>query len=414
MRDIFLARQPICDRNLQVLAYELLFRGGDENRADIQNAAQATSQVLLNALVEFGLDNVVGSCPAYVNIPQVFLDFQCLPVDKERIVLEILEDVAPDEGVIALLQHLQCEGYRIALDDFVLSPATEALVPMAEIIKLDVRALGREETVFHVNELREYGVRTLLAEKVETMEEFEWCRDLGFDLFQGYFFCKPRMIRGRTASNNRLVSMQLLARLRDPRVETRELEAIIGRDPVLSYKLLNYINSSAVGVRCKVESIRKAISLLGLEPLRLMATLITLSRFDDKPRAIVNTGIMRAKMCEVLSKAIGRLDADAFYTVGLFSILDTLLDTTMSEALKTLPLSDELKGALLHFEGVHGNLLRCVVAIERGDWSGATSLGLSAEVLNKAWLEAIAASKACDRVLDSARGAAPRQRLQPA
>lgn len=414
MRDIFIARQPICDRSLEVVAYELLFRSGESNQANVQNAAQATSQVLLNALVEFGLDNLVGSCPAFVNIPQVFLDFQCLPVDKDRIVLEILEDVTPDDSVIAALQHLGTEGYRIALDDFDLNESTQALVPFAEIVKLDVRALGRERTQAHVKELRQHGVQSLLAEKVETMDEFEWCRAIGFDLFQGYFFCKPRLIQGRTVSNNRIVSMQLLAKLRDPKVQTRELETIIGRDPVLSYKLLNYINSSAVGVRRKVESIGKAINLLGLEPLRMMATLITLSRFDDKPRAIVNTGIIRAKMCEVLSRETRRTDPDTSYTMGLFSILDTLLDTTMSEALKSLPLSDDVNAALLRSEGVYGDVLRCVLAIERGDSSGAAPLGICPETLNKAWVEAIAAAEASDRILDSARVAPPKKKLQHA
>jgi EAL and modified HD-GYP domain-containing signal transduction protein len=169
-----------------------------------------------------------------------------------------------------------------------------------------------------------------------------------------------------------------------------------------------------VGVRRKVESIGKAIGLLGLEPLRMMATLITLSRFDDKPRAIVNTGIMRAKMCEVLSRAVCRPDADTFYTVGLFSILDTLLDTTMSEALKSLPLSDDVNAALLRSEGVYGDVLRCVLAIERGDSSGAADLGICPETLNKAWVEAIAASEASDRILDSTRTAAPQKKLQPA
>jgi EAL and modified HD-GYP domain-containing signal transduction protein len=421
MRDIFLARQPICDRDLQVVAYELLFRAGLENKAGVVNAAESTSQVLLNALVEFGLENLVGARPAFINIPQGYLDLQCLPVDKERIVLEILEDVTPDENVIAALRELGTQGYRIALDDFELNPTTEVLVPFAEIVKLDVLSLGRAKTEAHVKDLRRCGVRSLLAEKVETMEEFEWCRDLGFDLFQGYFFCKPRVIQGRAASGNRIVSMQLLARLRDPNVQTRELETIIGRDPALSYKLLNYINSSAVGVRCKVESIRKAISLLGLEPLRMMATLITLSRFDDKPRAIVSTGITRAKMCEVLGQALRRSDSDSFYTVGLFSILDTLLDTTMDEAVKSLPLCDDVKFALLHSEGLHGKILHCVLAAERGDMNGAAGLGLSSEVLGKAWVEAIATAEASDRLLDSTKTAAPppktaapRRPLQPA
>jgi EAL and modified HD-GYP domain-containing signal transduction protein len=229
----------------------------------------------------------------------------------------------------------------------------------------------------------------LLAEKVETQEEFKFCKELGFDYFQGYFFCKPEIIRGQRTPANRLTILQLLARLQDPEVDMRELETLISRDVALSYKLLRLINSPFYGLPRKVDSLRQALSLLGTRFITTWVSLLILSGIDDKPHELVVTAMVRAKMCELLGKALGRASTETFFTAGLFSALEALMDSPMEEVLKALPLSDDLVGTLLRHEGMFGAALHCVLAYERGEWQEAICPGLDTAAITAAYLQAI-------------------------
>lgn len=391
MQDVFVGRQPIYNTKLDVVAYELLFRSGTDNKANIIDDDQATGQVLLNTLVEIGLDNLVGERLAFINCTRKFiLDQDNLSFDKDRIVIEVLETIEPDDEIVEALQRVAEAGYKVVLDDFIYEEKYRRFVEIAETVKLDVSTLDRERLTENVQILRNYGIKQLLAEKVETIDEFEFCKELGFDLFQGYFLSRPKIVKGKSIPSNRIAAMQLLAKLQDPEVGYEELEKIVSRDVALSYKVLHYINSASIGQRKKIESLRQAIAMLGLHRLKTMATLITMAGINDKVQAVMNNALTRARMCELLASDLKRVDGETFYVVGLFSSLDVLMDNTMEEVLKTLPLTDDVKGALLHREGAMGEALRCAIAYEQNEWDNVHCLGIDPATIHQAYLQAVA------------------------
>jgi c-di-GMP phosphodiesterase len=394
MEDVFVGRQPIYDTGLDVVAYELLFRSGSENRSTIVDGDSATGRVLLNTLIEIGLDNLVGDRLAFINITRRFLtDPHLLAFDKDRIALEILETIEPDEDVIAAVRRVSEEGFRIVLDDFVYAEKYRELVELADVVKIDFRAMTREQLHAEVETLRDWGVRQVLAEKIETLDEFEYCQKLGFDLYQGYFLSRPKIVRGKAVRDSHVAALQLLAKMQQPDVDVTELAEIIGRDVRLSYKLLLYINSSAMGLPKRIESIRQAISMLGLKRLRMLATVFSLAGVNNKPQAIINIAMTRSIMCELLARALKRRDFDSFSVVGLFSTLDVLLDSSIEDVLKPLPLTDDVKQALLSFEGPMGAAYRCILAAERSEWDAIECPGLSRTQIHEAYLQAVAATE---------------------
>ena len=287
MSDIFIGRQPIYDRKLSVYAYELLFRDNTDNAAAVVDGDSATSKVLVNTFMELGLDNIVGSRPAFINLTRSFFtDQQVISLPRERVVLELLEDIEPDEEVVKGVRRLSEQGYTIALDDFIYHESLQPLVDLADIIKIDIMALDRGEVRDHVQQLRKYSTR-LLAEKVESREEHEFCMDLGFDYFQGYFLAQPKVIRGRRLPNNRLAILELMGRLQDPEITFDDLQELISSDPGFCYRILQYVNSAARGLNQEVDSIHRAITLLGLQAIKDMATMLSMARIDNKPTELV-------------------------------------------------------------------------------------------------------------------------------
>lgn len=389
MPDVFVGRQPIYDRGLTVVAYELLFRSGESNRAGVVDGDQATSQVLHNTFVEIGLDTIVGRKQAFINFTRDFIlqDYTAVfPAD--RVVIEVLEDIAVDAALLTAIRALSMQGYTIALDDFVLRDHLRPLLEVADIVKVDILTLDRPTLQENVTQLRQYNVR-LLAEKVETRDDFDFCRDLGFDYFQGYFLCRPDIVKGQRTPANRLVTLRLLAKLQDPETEFDELEEIISRDVSLSYKLLRLINAAIYGLPKKVESIRQALLLLGTKFITSWVSLIMLTGVNDKPQELMVTALVRGKMCELLAQAMQQANKEAFFTIGLFSVLDAMLDTPMPEVLKPLPLAEETSRALLYYEGIGGQMLRCVLAYERGNWDEVVCPGLDRRCIKEAYLQAI-------------------------
>jgi EAL and modified HD-GYP domain-containing signal transduction protein len=388
MPEVFVGRQPIFTRQLDVVAYELLFRSDEGNQARVMNGDQATSQVILNTFVEIGLDAIVGQKRAFINLTRDFLLHDYAPVfPAERVVLEVLEDIPVDAALIAAVRRLAAQGYTIALDDFIYHERLQPLVEVADIIKVDVLALDRRALREHSAALRQYNVR-LLAEKVETQEDFAYCQALGFDYFQGFFFCKPEIIKGHRVPANRFATLQLLAKLQDPAVHFRELEELISRDIALSYKLLRLVNSTFYALPRKVDSLRQALLLLGTEFITPWVSLIILSGIDDKPHELMMTAMVRAKMCELLAQAGGHSDTEAFFTAGLFSALEAIMDGTGEEVLRSLPLTDDLMAALLRYEGILGRVLHCTLAYERGDWQAVSCPGLDNTTITESYLQA--------------------------
>ena len=399
MEDIYIGRQPIYGRNLDVYAYELLFRGGEGNSADFVEGDRATSQVILNAFTEIGLDRVVGERLAFLNLTRGFIIGEYpLPVPHDRVVLEVLEDVRSEEPVLAGLKRLKSLGYQIALDDFVCTEETSGLLPFADIVKVDCLDQDEEQIRAQLEPLRAYDVK-LLAEKIETQEQFNSCRDLGFDYFQGFFLSRPNVICDKGMGPNRVNLLVLLAELQDPHITFERAHVIVSQDVALSYKLLRHINTVAYGLRRHIDSVRETLIFLGMDVIKNLASLFLLASLDDKPRDLLMTSMLRAKMCEMMARVHGRVDPNQAFTVGLFSTLDALMDAPMTAILERLPLVEELRVALLEREGVLGEILSSTLAYERGDWERVPCLGLSRGEIKAAFLSAVGWVDTVDREL---------------
>ena len=387
--EVFVGRQPIYTQQLDVFAYELLFRSGEMQHAGVTDGNQATAHVLVNTFLELGLDTLVGSKRAFVNLTRDFLlqDYS-LVFPADRVGLEVLEDVVVDADVLAALRNLSAQGYIIALDDFFYQEHLRPLVELADIIKIDVLASGRRTVAEQVKLLRQYDVQ-LLAEKVETQEDFTYYKTLGFEYFQGYFFCRPDVVKGQRSPTNRLMILELLAKFQSPGTTFRELEALISRDVTLSYKVLRAANAAIYTRARKVESIQQAVQLVGLTAITNIVSLFLLANIDDKPHELLITAMVRAKMCEQLAKLMQQSNSATFFTVGLLSVLDAFMDRPMPDILPALPLADEIVEALLAHAGMLGAILGCVLAYERGDWEAVQNLGCPSDLLVKTYLEAL-------------------------
>jgi len=385
----FVGRQPIYGRSIDMFAYELLFRHNEVNHATFTDGDAATAQVMLNTFVEIGLDHIVDDHLAFINLTRDFvLGNYYVALPNDRVVLEVLENMGVDQELMDALQRLSKLGYQIALDDFVYHESLKPLVELADIIKVDVLELDRDTVAQHVKILRQYPVK-LLAEKVETHEEFEFCRDLGFDYFQGYFFCKPKVISAKSMPANRMAILALLTQLQNPTIEISQLERIIQEDLSLGSQVLRYINTAFFEMPKQIDSIDQAVYMVGTDRLRTWASLLMLARIEDKPVELLVTAIVRARMCEQLALAHHVREVDQYFTVGLFSILDGLLDQPLDDLITTLPLGEDIRQALLWRKGPLGMTLECVLAYERGDWDTVLCHGVEVETVKSVYLEAI-------------------------
>jgi EAL and modified HD-GYP domain-containing signal transduction protein len=353
--DVLVARQPIYDRGLTVSAYKLLVQQrGSEDEA-------ATS----NTIAELGLNLVMGH-PAYIRVSRTFLlegYARTLPAD--RVVFEISPDVGLDPEVTEAIRELAADRYPIALDGFVFGGSLHELLDIASVVKLDVRAFEGGLLRDQVERVRPYGTK-LLASNVEHHEEAAMCDELGFDLLQGYFFCKPRVVSSQGLHPNQITQLQLISALHSSDIQIDELQAIISRDVGLSYSLLRFVNSAFFSLPRRVESLSDALVLLGLRNVRRWATLVALAGADDKPHELVVTALVRGRMCELVARESGQQDTEGFFTAGMFSVIDALMDRSMVEVLSALPFSPEMIKALLNYEGPKGRALRAVLAYERG------------------------------------------------
>ncbi len=390
MQDIYIGRQPIYDSQLQVVAYELLFRAGEENQASVVDGDSATANVIINALTEIGMDQLVGNKRAFINLTHdhiLQMANQPLPEMKDRLVLEILEDIRAEDDIITAVNKLANEGFTIALDDFIYHESLQPLVDISDIIKIDLMAISREELEAHVKKLAN-GKRRLLAEKVETAEEYQHCQQLGFDYYQGYYFSKPSIIKGKSLPVNKMAIVKLLARLSDDDSSTEELAATITQDVTMSVRVLRYINSAQFSLGREVDSIQQAIMMLGRTTIRNLATLVVMSQIPDKPHELLIISMIRAKMAENMAQLVG-IETEACFTTGLFSIIDSLMDQEMEVLLQDLPLAENIRRALSKREGELGKMLSCVLAYESGDWDNAHYDNLSIDKIRNCYLEAL-------------------------
>jgi c-di-GMP phosphodiesterase len=389
---VFIARQPIFDLGLEVVGYELLFRGANQNTAVISDHHEATSTVVINALTEFGLDAVVGERRAWINVTRDFLlQGYAKALPRGRVVLELLEDQLIDEALITALEDHRARGYQIALDDYAGSELLAAGLEHVDIVKFDILGRDRAAVQEDLGRLAHRGL-TLVAEKVETREDHEYCLELGFQLFQGYFFCKPERMEAKAVAPNRLSILQLVAALQDPKIEIAQLETLVSRDVALSYRLLRYINSAFFGLRREVDSIGRALMLLGIDNVKRWATLSIFAGVEEKPRELIETALVRARFCEL----VGEGNRDQLFTLGLFSVVDALLDAPMEDVLASMPFPEEMRLALISREGPKGELLAAALSFERGEFVPPLDEFASAYAEAMAW-----ATNAADELFDA-------------
>jgi c-di-GMP-related signal transduction protein len=372
MPEKFIARQPILDTKLQVFAYELLFRGGPNNA--FQPYANASSSVIADSITLFDLQMLTGNAKAFVNVDETALRLgaaRLLPAD--RIVVEILETVHPTEEIVKICRDLRADGYQIALDDFMDEPALAPLVEIAQFLKVDFQLMDVESRERLAKKYRGGNI-ALLAEKVETKAEMEEARSLGFQYFQGYFFCKPSMLETRDISGNKLIQMQLLTAVARPELDLAAIEALMKQDPSLLYRLLRYLNSPVLGLSSEVRSIHHAITMLGEKEFRRWASIFALvSMMNGKSPELIRTALTRAYFCEEFSAHAGLSEkSSSLFLMGLLSLSDALLDRPIKDVLDALAVAPELKAALCGGDNKLGDVYHLLLAMERAEWPNLT------------------------------------------
>jgi EAL and modified HD-GYP domain-containing signal transduction protein len=381
-------RQAIFDRRMEVFGYELLYRDGTDNCAHIVDGDEATARVIVNTFLELGFEQIAGNAQTFMNLTANFFlsrHYEALP--SKNVVLEVLETIEPTPAVLHAISRAKQNGYQIALDDFVVRESHRALLDHADYVKVDILALTDEELYEQIAILKNYPVR-LLAEKVEDRGVYNQCLALGFEFFQGYFFCKPQIMEGVSLSGSRMAVVLLLAKLQDPSIKLHDLEDLVKNDIALSVKLLRYVNSASVGLPRPMDSVGQAISMVGTARMRQWAALIVLAQTGDKPPELTRVALIRARMCESLCLLHG-VSASQGFTVGLFSILDAYFDCEMNQLLADLPLASEILDALLKREGVLGTILEASLAYERGKWNQRAMRTVTPQMLQSVYWQSI-------------------------
>ncbi|PIE71177.1 MAG: signal transduction protein [Deltaproteobacteria bacterium] len=368
--ETYVARQPILLSDRSLFGYELLFRDGMSNAFPGIDGNTATSKLLTNSYLSIGMERLVGPYKGLINftgdllvkgIPQLF--------PKESLFVEVLEDVKPTRDVVIACAHLKKAGYTLALDDFFYRPGLEPLLGLSSIIKIDFRATPMDEVAALIQNLSRYDVE-FLAEKVETYDEFQQAMDMGFVYFQGYFFSKPEIISGTDIPAFKLSYLRLLAEVSKPDVDFAALEKMIIQDVSISYKLLRYMNSAYFQRPSPISTIRDALTFLGAEEIRRFFMLLSAAEMaSDKPISLVQNSIIRARFCEILGREARTAgQAGELFTLGLFSLIDAMLDKPMDEIMVDIPLNKALKDALVSGSGELGRVLSFVAAYEQGLW----------------------------------------------
>ncbi len=391
--DVFVARQPIFDRAGRLYAYELLFRNNLENEFGDTPSSSATTQVMSNSLLSIGLENTLCGKKAFINFDRDLLVGGQAVLPPEIAVLEILETVEPDAELMSACRKLQKQGYTIALDDFTGQPHLEPLTGVVQVIKVDMRNTTTAQQESLVKQYRRDGI-AMLAEKVETHEELAWAKQLGYDLFQGFFFARPQIIRGKQIPAAKINCLRLLRETQQEELNFRRLEKMISEDVALSYKLLRYINSALFAHYNEIHSIGHALTVLGETETRHWVALAALPEMaKDKPGELITHSLVRAGFCERLAQLAPGTKSHVGFLVGLFSLLDALLDVSLEEALGRAGVGAVISGALLGAgeESVYSGLHKLIGLYERGAWEPvralAGRLGIKASDVAMAYTE---------------------------
>ncbi|MFN3535243.1 MAG: EAL and HDOD domain-containing protein, partial [Desulfatiglandales bacterium] len=335
----------------------------------------ATKRLLATVYTTIGVDEISPNHPVFVNFTYNLLKERLpLAFPKEKLVIEILEDIEVTKEIIEVCDEFYKKGYRVALDDFFFKKDVKELIDRSHIIKLDFRT-GSDQIVKALQELRPYN-KILLAEKVETEEEFRFGLELGFQLFQGYFFQRPAIIEGKEVSPIKTNILLLISEIQKESWNLERLEGFIMRDTSITYKLLKYINSAFFARATKINSVRHALTLLGERELKAFLSMIMLSDLGaEKPSELILESVIRAKFCEGIAGTLHLRQTESLFIVGLFSLLDAILDVPMEEAIKGLPLERKIVDALLGEKNLYWEILELVRLYIAANWAKITPLG---------------------------------------
>ena len=367
MAECFIGRQPIFNHELELHAYELLYSAPPGAAAQGVHEDVATSELIMSAFVEIGLENVVADQLAYITLSRGFLinpDLVAFP--PEQVVVQLAPTLSVDEELLDAVQHLKDAGYTLALDDFVFQRPLVPLIPHMDVVKFDVRNIDMTELGKFARILGTRNVQ-MVAKGLPDKKQLASYRDIGIDFFQGNFLSKPNVVVGRRIPHNKMAVLQLLSKLSDNNTSFADLEELVRMDVSLSHKALHFVNSPLSGLMVKVDSVRQALSLLGRDLIKNWVMLLTIANIDDSIPELVTTVLVRAHLCESLAKAARLPEPDSFFTVGLFSALDAMMDQPMESVLESMPFTDEMKSAISDLDGERGEALSCALQLEMGD-----------------------------------------------
>lgn len=392
----YVARQAILDDNEQLHAYELLFRDGMKNSFPTDVCPdQATSKILAENHLISGLDDVTGGKPAFINFfEDTLLNHFPTSLDPNNVVIEILEDVPISSALLSACRKFKKMGYSLALDDHDFDPKWDIFLPYIDMIKVDVRMFNLLQISRYVRRIDGSGVK-LLAEKVETREEYEKLKLLGFQYFQGYFFAKPEIVQKKRLASNQLNLLELINESNQVEMNLEKVATVIERDVGLSYKLLRFINSPAYGAREKIGSLKHAVSYMGEGELKKFISLLALANLnEDKPDELLALSIIRARFCEQVANVKGeRENPPMAFLTGMFSLVDAILDEPMETLISKLPLLDEIKVALNTGKGRLANYLSLVKYLELAEWESLEALAKEVDIpldqLHEYYMDAI-------------------------
>jgi len=387
----YVARQPILDLRGRVHGYELLFRAGPE--AAFRGDGDMATRTMLDNTVIFGLEKLTGGLPAFVNCTREALIGDMLRVlPSGMTVLEILENLEPTPDLIVACKKLKTEGFRLALDDFTWKPKFDPLVAIADYVKVDFIQTGFQERQSLLKRL--HGVTlALIAEKIESQEEYRQACKEGFTLFQGYYFCRPALLENRKIPANSFSHIEIMQHLRGDVLDVRKLTALLKRDASLTYRLLRLVNSPMCAMRQEVRSIQAALLAVGEDAFRRIAMLAIASEMNSgRPAEILRMAFVRGRFCE-LAAGLGTLDPTEQYLLGMMSLLPAMLRLPMQELAPALPLREEIRDALLGKATPERSLLQWLESHELAEWDDCDAValanGLDQELLAACYAEAM-------------------------
>lgn len=391
----FIARQPVFNRQIGIYGYELLFRNSLDNYFDGSDLDSASSNVIANSFLLFSIEEMTDNTKAFLKVTHNTLKngyVNALP-DKS-VIVQVLQPLTPDPELVTACKALKQEGYTLALDDFVYEPEFEPLLETIDIVKIDMLSTSQEDCYEYADILLPMGIK-LFAVKVETQQLLQLAQTIGFDFFQGYFFSKPAVLSRKDIPANKLKYMQILKEVNSAEIDFDKLSEIIQGEMSVSYKLLKLINSAAFGIPNPVRNIQQALALLGGREIQKWASLISVTGMaSDKPNELVINSLARGKACELIAPHVGMLSRAAdLFLMGLFSMLDGIIDRPIREVMDDIPIDDDLKAALLGETGRPKRILDLVIAQEMGLWqvlsAYAASLRMEENALQDIYIESV-------------------------